>query len=257
MSETHQEFTVDRFLDGRLKITQPKSGYRAGSDAVLLASAVEAVDGQSCLELGCGVGVASFCLMTRVPGIEVCGVEIQPEYAEMAIQNARNNELDLEIVVGDVNSLPHVIRERRFNHVFFNPPYFVSNKLTPANNAGRNIAHISQENLLADWIRIGGKRCLDKGTLTVIVHVSQFAEALREMEEKFGGIEIFTINSMTNSPASRVILRGYKGSMAPLKLHFPLVMHQEKTNLESGSIPSELAESILRQGQSISNHFHN
>lgn len=58
----------DQFLGGRLMVAQPKTGYRAGVDPVLLAASVPAVRGESVLELGCGVGVASLCLAARVPG---------------------------------------------------------------------------------------------------------------------------------------------------------------------------------------------
>jgi len=59
------ETTEDKFLGGSLSLLQPKTGYRAGADPVLLASAVDALATQSVLELGCGVGVALFCLMQR------------------------------------------------------------------------------------------------------------------------------------------------------------------------------------------------
>ena len=31
------EISLDNFLDGKIKIYQPKNGYRAGLDAILLA----------------------------------------------------------------------------------------------------------------------------------------------------------------------------------------------------------------------------
>ena len=57
-----EELTDDGFLGQRLHILQPRQGYRAATDPVLLAAAVPAQSGQSVLELGCGAGVASLCL---------------------------------------------------------------------------------------------------------------------------------------------------------------------------------------------------
>ena len=55
-------FSTDDFLGGKLRVKQPKKGYRAGIDPVLLAASVNAHIGDNILDLGCGVGVASLCL---------------------------------------------------------------------------------------------------------------------------------------------------------------------------------------------------
>ena len=69
------EKTLDGFLNGELKIYQLKNGYRAGHDAVILASSINAKKGDSCLELGLGSGVASLCLAHRIKGIKITGFE--------------------------------------------------------------------------------------------------------------------------------------------------------------------------------------
>ena len=47
-----RDFTEDKFLGGRISIKQPKQGFRAGHDSVLLAAAVPANSGERILELG-------------------------------------------------------------------------------------------------------------------------------------------------------------------------------------------------------------
>ena len=79
-----EALSQDGFLGGRLAIWQPRVGYRAAMDPVLLAAAVAARAGESVLELGCGVGVASLCLGSRVPGLALTGLELQPAYARLA-----------------------------------------------------------------------------------------------------------------------------------------------------------------------------
>ena len=56
--------TDDAFLGGALQILQPKSGYRAGLDAVMLAAAVPAAaeSPMRVLDVGAGVGTAGLCL---------------------------------------------------------------------------------------------------------------------------------------------------------------------------------------------------
>ena len=64
------------FLGGRLRLWQPARGYRSGADAVMLAAACPARPGERVLELGCGAGVALFCLGARVPGLHLAGLEM-------------------------------------------------------------------------------------------------------------------------------------------------------------------------------------
>jgi tRNA1(Val) A37 N6-methylase TrmN6 len=42
MTDPAGEFTEDAFLGGQLRLRQPKSGHRAGHDAMLLAAATSA-----------------------------------------------------------------------------------------------------------------------------------------------------------------------------------------------------------------------
>jgi Predicted O-methyltransferase len=46
------DLTHDAFLGGRLHLWQPRQGYRAGVDAVLLAASVQARPGQRVLDRG-------------------------------------------------------------------------------------------------------------------------------------------------------------------------------------------------------------
>jgi len=87
------EFSEDGFLGGRLIIAQPRAGFRAGHDAVLLAAAVPAKPGQRVLELGSGSGVASLCLAARVADVSVVGIEIDAELVRLANENAARNSM--------------------------------------------------------------------------------------------------------------------------------------------------------------------
>ena len=60
--------TEDRLLGGRVKIRQPKQGFRVSIDTVLLSAAVPCGDGDRVLEPGAGVGGAALTLVARVPG---------------------------------------------------------------------------------------------------------------------------------------------------------------------------------------------
>ena len=111
------EITRDKFLGGRLVISQPKKGYRAGVDPVILAASIPARSGESILELGCGVGVASLCLAQRVKALRITGLEILPQIAQLARDNAQENDLPMEVIDGDLGDMPIELRNLQFDHV--------------------------------------------------------------------------------------------------------------------------------------------
>jgi tRNA1(Val) A37 N6-methylase TrmN6 len=58
------DVTDDAVLSGRLRLLQPRRGHRFGHDAVLLAAATAARDGDRIVDLGAGVGASA----SRSPG---------------------------------------------------------------------------------------------------------------------------------------------------------------------------------------------
>ena len=100
------DLTHDAFLCGKLHLWQPRKGYRAATDPVLLAAACPALPGQSVLDMGCGVGAAALCLAARVPDLRLYGLELQPDYAELARRNAIENGLPMQVECGDLAHMP-------------------------------------------------------------------------------------------------------------------------------------------------------
>ena len=149
--------TFDAFLNGKLKITQPSNGYRAATDPVFLAASVPASSGQSVLDVGSGVGVASLCLGARVSNLRLYGIELQREYFLMSEHNAIENNINLEVVNANLNDLPSDFRQKSFDHVMTNPPFFVTKTLSEPIAQGKSTANI--ENMsLNDWIFFSLKR---------------------------------------------------------------------------------------------------
>jgi len=113
--------TLDDFYRGRVRLIQPKKGYRFATDAPLLAAFVEIRPGDDVCELGTGNGVVAVLLGFRPFG-RLTAVEIQPRLAEMARRNVAGNGLAgrVEIVQADLR----IYRPgRRFDVVLSNPPY--------------------------------------------------------------------------------------------------------------------------------------
>src|SRR5437868_9527386 len=102
MTDPAGEFTEDAFLGGQLCLRQPKSGHRAGHDAMLLAAATPARPRDRVVEFGAGIGAAGLAVARRVAGIELALVEIDGTLASLARDNAAANAIAAETIVLDV-----------------------------------------------------------------------------------------------------------------------------------------------------------
>ena len=246
---TAVELTHDEFLGGRVQAWQPARGYRAGTDPVLLAAACPAGQGQQVLELGCGVGVASLCLAARVPGLSITGVERQEDYADLARRNADAAGADIEVVTADLAALPRDVRQRAFDHVIANPPYFRAGACTAAEDAGREAA-LREETPLALWFSIASARLKPGGWLTMI----QTAERLPEMLGALGGlgsVSVLPLQSRQGREAGRVILRARKGGRAPFRLLAPLLLHEGPRHEADGESYTAEIGGVLRDGKAV------
>ena len=241
--------TRDAFLGGRVHIHQPKEGYRAGIDPVLLAAAVPAKRGESVLELGCGVGTAMLCLAARVPGLTLAGIELQPDYADLARRNARDTEIQALILCGDLARMPPELRQRRFDHVIANPPYFDRLGGTPSPGRARETA-IGETLPLSDWINHGAKRLEPRGVMTVIQKADRLPDLLTAMAARLGSVTIRPIRPRQGRAANLVIVQGVKGGGAPAVLLPDLVLHAGTGGSgDSGFLPD--AQAILRDGAEL------
>ncbi|MEQ8950946.1 methyltransferase [Parvibaculum sp.] len=246
------DVTDDGFLDGRLKILQPAKGYRAGLDAVLLGAAVPARAGERVLEAGAGVGVASLCLASRVNGLEVAGLELQPELVRLANENISRNGLGerVSIVEGDIG-LPvrdlaaTGLEPNSWHHVFANPPFHdpASNPASP--DAGKAQSHLTLGSDLDDWVRFCCVMARAKGTVTFIHRADALADLLGAMSGHLGGIEVFPLWPAAGKSASRVIVRGQRDSKAPLTLRPGLALHGPDGRFTGR------AEALLRKGEAL------
>ena len=248
------DLTDDGFLGGRLRVLQPRMGYRAATDPVFLAATVAATAGQSVLELGCGAGVASLCLAARLPGLVLTGVELQPAYADLARRNAARNGIALRVIAADITALPQAQRVT-FDHVIANPPYYPKGGGTPASNLGRETA-LREATPLAHWADIATRRLAPGGWFWAIQQASRLRDLLAALDPRLGSVSVLPLAPRLGQPASRVIVRARKGGRAAFRLLAPLVLHEGAAHDGDRDSFTPLARAVLREGQDISGLFN-
>jgi tRNA1(Val) A37 N6-methylase TrmN6 len=244
------ETTEDGFLGGRITLRQPARGYRAGVDPVLLAAAVNARAGQSVLELGTGVGTALICLGYRLPGLVLVGVELQEDLAALARENLSRNGLTGDVLTGDISSLPEALRQRTFDHVIANPPYFRGGDGSLSDNESRETGR-RERTPLDVWIDVATRRLAPKGHLTVIQRAARLQNVLSALDGRIGSLSVTPISPRFGRKAELILVSGKKGGRGNLVLNAPFVMHEGVAHDGDRDSYTKAAKAILRDGAAL------
>ncbi len=246
---SHFNFTCDAFLGGRVRLRQPEKGFRSGLDAVFLAASCPAQAGDHVLEAGCGAGAASLCLLARIPETKVTGVEIDPALAALACENAAANGMSerFESINANVTASwaeleAAGIRRDAYDHVIANPPFFAHGRSRPASDRGNARARAMPEGDLEAWLRFLAATARPSGSCTVIHTTEALPQLFASFERRFGGLRITPVYPKAGAPAIRVIVRGTKGSRAPVAITPGFILH------EDDGTPTAAARAILRDG---------
>lgn len=246
--------TEDKFLGDRLTIRQPRQGYRAGVDAVLLAASVRTGGDEphTLLDIGSGVGTVGLCAASRIPMLHVTLLEREAALVEIARQNIVGNVLQSRVraVAGDVTAAATELaasgfRPESFDTVVANPPFHDEGAGTRSHDPLKDGSHTMAADALDDWVRFMARMVRPGGRASMIHKAETLPRILTAFEPRFGNIVVFPIFPRTGESAIRVIVTGVKGSKAPVQLRAGLVLHAE-----GNSFTQEVSE-ILRSGAAL------
>jgi tRNA1(Val) A37 N6-methylase TrmN6 len=246
MTEPCHEFTEDAFLGGKLHLRQPKSGHRAGHDAMLLAAATPARSGDRVVEFGAGVGAAGLAVAKRVAGIKLVLVEIDQGLAELARGNAISNAIAADLIALDVTSGPGAFEAAGLSVdsadvVLMNPPFNDATRHRASPNQARASAHVADAETLERWIHSGRRLLKSGGALTLIWRADGLSEVLAALGRGFGGLAILPVHGDAGKPAIRVLICAIKGGKAPTRV-LPSLLLKDESGLPNKQVAKMLAE---------------
>lgn len=75
------------------------------------------------LDIGTGNGCIALALKKKHPEWDVTGIDISPEAIEVAKENARRNDVEVDFQVADIFNLQYPISNLQYDIVVSNPPY--------------------------------------------------------------------------------------------------------------------------------------
>lgn len=226
-----QTLTRDAFLGGRLTVTQPERGFRAGLDSVLLGASVSP-GARSLLDLGSGVGTASLVALANLPAVSATLVEADPVMLAIAAMNVAANSLaDRTRLLGLDLTAPGRVRAAaglpadHFGSVIANPPFFDPARGSAPSPARADARHMDDVEL-DTWVKTAATHVAPDGEV-IFIHTAEALPALlAAFARRFGGVTVLPLLPRDGQPASRVLVRGTKGSRAPFRLLAGRVLHE-------------------------------
>lgn len=222
----------DRLLDGRLLLRQPRTGHRAGTDAILLAAALPELDEGPLLDMGAGVGTVGLAAALAQPGLAVVMVERDRELAALAQANIAANGMAsrVSVIAADIAAPAPMLAALglaagRFACVALNPPFYPPGRTRASPVPNRQAAHVADGGLEL-WLKAARRLLRPGGTVAVIHQAQALPELLAGLAKGFGGIAIRPVHGLADKPAIRVLVTATLNSKGPAALLPALVLNR-------------------------------
>ncbi len=242
MKKTESSETCDAILGGRIRVVQPRDGYRFSIDSILLANFVSVRKRDRVLDLGAGSGVVSLAIAALYQPSEILALEIQPELTDLIRRNAELNQLDsIRAIAGDLRAPSDAkLRRDSFDVVVANPPYRAGKTGRDSPHAARRIARSESSATLEDFVAAASGFARRGGKVAIVFAADRTAElisALREhhLEPK----RIRCVHSYADAPATTVLVEARKHGGIEVAVEAPLIV------FEAPGIYSREARKIL------------
>jgi tRNA1(Val) A37 N6-methylase TrmN6 len=154
--------------------------------------------------------------------------------AALAVQNAVANGLAerCRVIQVDVTAKGSERRaggllDNGYDSVIANPPFFAGGAGTLAADKGRAEARHMDAATLDLWIKTAASSAAAGGEIIFVYPSTSLSPLLSGFEQRFGAVTVLPLAPRPGEPATRVLIRGIKGSRAPLTLLSSRVLHVE------------------------------
>lgn len=226
-----QNPTRDAFLGGRLTVSQPAGGFRAGLDSVLLGAAVNP-DASSLLDLGAGVGTAALVALADLLALNATLVDSDPSAVALAALNIEANGfagrariLNVDVTAPGQARAAAGLPADHFSTVIANPPFYAPDRGS-APSASRAAARHMTDAELDRWVKAAATHAAPRGEV-IFIHVAEALPALlAAFTPRFGAVTVLPLLPRAGEAASRVMVRAVKGSRAPFRLLAARALHE-------------------------------
>ena len=221
------------------KLIQPDNCFKLDTAGVLLAwfaaSYVRKGKPSGMLELGSSAGGCAMLVAARRPEVSLDCVEVMKEPFEALLENISLNSAGDRIKAYncDVRDLPRELKDRLYDVVFMNPPFYQTDKSVVTDKENELTARFNEKGTLEDFISCASARTrMSSGYTVMCMAPSRLPECLELFAKyKLAPSRLMSVHASEEKDAFLFLLAGKKGSPnTEFKILPPLYTDSERIN---------------------------
>lgn len=221
---------IDDLQRNGYRIIQNPNGFCFGMDAVLLAGFAGKARGERLLDLGTGTGILPILMEARTEILQLYGLEIQEESADMARRSIALNHLEnkIEVITGDIREADSYFEAASFDVITCNPPYMIGKH--GLQNADRQKT-IARHEVLCSFEDVAGQtaKLLKTGGHFYLVHRPfRLAEILVTLSRyKLEPKRMQLVYPYIDKEPNMVLLEAVRGGKPRMSVEKPLIVYEK------------------------------
>lgn len=228
--------SLDALRRGRVRFLQPRRrGLRVNIDPVLLAWFLEGRVGEGLVvDLGTGTGILVLLLASMGIAGPFAAVELQPQLAELARENALLNGLDegrCQVIEADLRRPERLAGlAGRAAWVVANPPWNRPGRGVPSPETRRALARHELQCALPQLVAAAAELLRPGGRCALIQRADREEETLAALAAAgLAPRRLKRVRSYPDRPCIRVLVEAVRAEQAELVREEDLVLHQPDT----------------------------
>jgi len=221
---------IDELWPGGPRFKEQAGVFRLGTDSVMLAHFAGGSGVRKrarVADLGCGSGIISVILALDDPAMSIDGIEIQPDAARLAAENAELCGISdrVKIIEGDLRRHRELLEAGAYDLTVSNPPYYSCGSGKRAENSGLAAARGEELCTLDDLCAAAGYLTRWGGSFMLVHKPERLADIFRSMNSAgFEPKRLRFVQHKSSSPPNLVLVEGRRGGKPSLAIEAPLIL---------------------------------
>ncbi len=218
-------------VNEHLTIIQKKEGLTFGTDAFMLASFIKAMPKGRAVELGAGTGIISLLLGARSRFASITALEIQKDFADLAMRNTALNGMSekIKVICQDVTKANASTVGGEVDVVFSNPPYMKAESGKRNDSDYKYIARHEVCGDIDDFCAAAFRMLKHGGKFYAVWRPDRLTDIIAAMRKNRLEPKIMTfVHADSESIPSIVLISATKGGASGMKVTEPLLLYSGK-----------------------------